>query len=201
MRCMTGIVYVARLIHQKPFFMDTMNDLRDLLRFDVTCLRSVEEQIIEALPEMIEKANNRDLKMALEQHLRITEQQRNRLDQVIQQIGEASDNGIFSNLFSSGIKSHGMAGLIDDGQKLLAADMDPDVMDAAIIGCAQKIEHVEIASYGTARTYAEQLGLTDVAQLLQQTLMEEHDADERLSALAVRRVNPQAEAGTTTMRR
>jgi ferritin-like metal-binding protein YciE len=73
-------------------------------------------------------------------------------------------------------------------------------MDAAIIGCAQKIEHLEIAGYGTARTYAEQLGLTEVAQLLQQTLMEEHDADERLTKLAVQRVNQEAEASATANR-
>lgn len=176
--------------------MDYMNDLRDLLRYDVTYLRSVENQIIDAMPQLINKASNPDLKMALEQHLRITELQRNRIDQIIQQLGEATDNGIFSNLFSSGVKSRGMEGLIDDGQKIVAADMDPDVMDATIIGCVQKIEHVEIAAYGTARAYAEQLGLTTVAQLLEQTLMEEHDADERLTSLAVRRINREAEAGT-----
>ena len=180
--------------------MENMNDLRDLLRFDAQCLLSAEEQIIEALPAMIQKAHNPELKMALEQHLRITEQQRDRLDQVLQQLGGTQDTGVFSTLFSSGIESKGMEGLIDDGQKVLAADMSPAVMDAAIIGCAQKIEHFEIAGYGTARTYAEQLGLTDVAQLLQQTLMEEHDADERLTQLAVNRVNQQAERGTSVSR-
>jgi ferritin-like metal-binding protein YciE len=80
---------------------------------------------------------------------------------------------------------------------MMAIDMAPAVMDAAIIGCSQKIEHFEICGYGTARTYAEQLGLIDVAQLLQQTLMEEHDADDRLTALAVGKINQQAESGMT----
>src|SRR5215218_131061 len=169
--------------------MDNMNDLKDLLRYDLQCLLSVETQIIEALPLMIKKATNPELKMLLEQHLRITEQQHDRLDQILPLLGEPQSNSLFSNIFSGGVKSHGMAGLITDGEKIMSTDMNPDVMDAAIIGCAQKIEHVEIASYGTVRTYAEQLGMTDVAQLLQQTLMEEHDADERLTALAVRRIN------------
>lgn len=179
--------------------MDNMNDLKDLLRFDVEHLYSVEEQIIAAMPAMIAKATNPSLKEALQQHLRITERQRDRLDQVRQQLGGSMDNqdmGIFSGLFGSGSKSKGMAGLVDDGEKVMALDMSPEVMDAAIIGCSQKIEHIEIAGYGTAKTYAEQLGLIDVAQLLQQTLLEEHDADDRLTALAVGDVNQRAESGT-----
>ncbi|MBD0350935.1 MAG: ferritin-like domain-containing protein [Flavisolibacter sp.] len=175
-----------------------MNDLRDLLRFDVRHLYSAEEQIIEALPAMISKANDPQLKQALEQHLRVTEQQRDRLDQVKQLLGgedDDNDGGIFSGLFGTGSKSKGIAGLIDEGQKVMGVDMAPAVLDAAIIGCAQKIEHYEIAGYGTARTYAEQLGLTDVAQLLQQTLIEEHDADDLLTSLAVRDINLRAEAG------
>ena len=180
--------------------MDNMNDLKDLLRFDVQQLNSIEEQIIEALPAMIAKANDPRLKQALETHLQVTRVQRDRLDQVQQHLGGGSnsssmDMGIFSGLFDAGSKSKGMAGLIDDGQKILALDMDPAVKDAAIIGCAQKIEHVEIAAYGTARTFAEQLGLTDVAQLLQQTLLEEHDSDDLLTSLAVGDINQRAETG------
>ncbi|MBD0280528.1 MAG: ferritin-like domain-containing protein [Bacteroidota bacterium] len=186
--------------------MDNMNHLRDLLRFDVRHLYSAEEQIIEALPAMISKANDPQLKQALEQHLRVTEQQRDRLDRVKQLLGENDDSGdndggIFSGLFSTGSKSKGIAGLIDEGEKVMGVDMVPAVMDAAIIGCAQKIEHYEIAGYGTARTYAEQLGLTDVAQLLQQTLIEEHDADDLLTSLAVRDINLRAETGAADMNR
>jgi ferritin-like metal-binding protein YciE len=184
--------------------MDNLEHLRDLLVFDVQHLYSAEVQIIEALPAMIAKAHNPELKQALEQHLRITEIQRQRLDQVKQMLGVSDDEnantrgmGIFSTLFSPGSKSKGMDGLITDGEKMMAIDMAPAVKDAAIIGCSQKIEHFEIAAYGTARTYAEQLGLIDVAQLLQQTLIEEHDADDRLTALAVSRVNQQAEGGVS----
>lgn len=182
--------------------MDNMNDLRDLLRFDVQHLCSIEDQIIEALPAMISKANNPRLKQALEQHLRVTETQRDRLERVKQHLGQDADNydnGIFAGLFSSGTKNKGMAGLIDDGEKILGLDMNPDVKDAAIIGCAQKIEHVEIAAYGTARTYAEQLGMMDVAQLLQQTLLEEHDADDLLTSLATGGVNQRAETNSGSM--
>jgi ferritin-like metal-binding protein YciE len=97
-----------------------------------------------------------------------------------------------------GTKCKGMEGLIEAGQKIMAENLTDEVMDAAIIGGSQKIEHFEIAAYGTARTYAEQLGLIDVAQLLQQTLLEEHDADDRLTALATAEVNLKAEAGTNS---
>ena len=181
--------------------MDNMNHLKDLLRYDIKHLYSVEEQIIEALPAMIGKAYNPQLKLALEQHLQVTERQRDRLDQVMQILGEGDEDennngGIFAGLFGSGMKSRGVEGLIEEGEKVMAVDMSQTVMDAAIIGCAQKIEHYEIAAYGTARTYAEQLGLMDAAQLLQQTLMEEHDNDDQLTSLAVGDVNRRAETGT-----
>lgn len=180
--------------------MDNMNHLRDLLVHDVHDLYSAEEQIIKALPAMIEKANNPQLKQALEQHLRVTEQQRDRLDQVRQLLGANNDDsnqgyGIFAGLFGSGIKCKGMEGIISEGEEVLAIDMDPAVKDAAIICAVQKVEHYEICGYGTAKAYAEELGLIDVAQLLQQTLMEEHDADDQLTALAIGSVNRQAERG------
>lgn len=125
----------------KFYVMDNMNHLRDLLRYDVRHLISAEEQIIEAMPAMIAKATNPALKQALEQHLRITQTQRSRLTQVQQAFGGETDNdddGIFSGLFGSGSKNKGMDGLIEEGQKVMAVDMDAAVMDAAIIGCAQK---------------------------------------------------------------
>lgn len=181
--------------------MEKMNDLKALLRHCVQELYSVEEQIIEAMPAMIAKAENPSLKQALEQHLRVTENQRERIDQVRQMLGADEESvskftGILSNLFGAGTKCKGMEGLIDAGQKIMTENLSPEVMDAAIIGGSQKIEHFEIASYGTARTYAQQLGLTQVAQLLQQTLDEEYYADETLTSLAVGGLNQNAEAGT-----
>jgi ferritin-like metal-binding protein YciE len=179
--------------------MDTMNDLKDLLKHDVIMLISAEEQIIAGMPAMIGKASSPQLKEALEQHLRVTERQRDRLEQVRQMLGATEDDvknysGVMANLMG-GTKCKGMEGLLEEGQKVMAENLSPQVMDAAIIAGAQKIEHYEIACYGTARTWAEQLGLTNVAQLLQQTLIEESDADDRLTALAVHNVNLRAEAG------
>lgn len=180
--------------------MEKMNDLKALLRHCVQELYSAEEQIIEAMPAMIAKAENPSLKQALEQHLRITENQRERIDQVRQMMGADEESvtkysGILSNFFGAGSKCKGMEGLIDEGQKILTENLSSEVMDAAIIGGSQKIEHYEIAAYGTARTYAQELGLTQVAQLLQQTLDEEYQADEILTTLAVGGVNQNAEAG------
>ena len=193
------------MIHFNTYIMDNMNHLKDLLQFDVRHLYSAEEQIIEALPKMIDNASNPGLKAALEQHLRVTQTQLERLNRIQQMLGasNSSDNdsgGLFSGLFGNSDKNLGVAGLITEGQKVMAVDMDPAVKDAAIIGCAQKIEHYEIAAYGTARTFAEQLGLTDVAQLLQQTLIEEHDTDDQLTSLAVRYVNQRAEAAPSSTR-
>ncbi|CAA9493029.1 MAG: Stress response diiron-containing protein YciF [uncultured Segetibacter sp.] len=180
--------------------MDKMNDLKALLRHCVQELYSAEEQIIESMPAMITKAQNPALKQALEQHLRVTENQRERIDQVRQMLGADEESvtkysGILSNLFGAGSKCKGMEGLIDEGQKMMAENLSPVVMDAVIVAGNQKIEHYEIAAYGTARTYAQQLGLTQVAQLLQQTLDEEYRADEILTALAVSDINQNAEAG------
>lgn len=179
-----------------------MNDLRTLLKHDVIMLQSAEEQIIDGLPAMINKADSPQLKQALEEHLRVTERQRDRLVQVRKMLGATDDDvknysGVMAKLMG-GTKCKGMEGLIEEGQKVMAENLSPQVMDAAIIGGCQKIEHYEIACYGTVRTYAEQLGLTDVAQLLQQTLIEEHDADDRLTALAVSSINLKAEAGAHT---
>lgn len=193
----SGIVFSGYLF-LKPFVMEKMNDLKALLRHCVQELYSVEEQIIEAMPAMIAKAENPSLKQALEQHLRITENQRERIDQVRQMLGADEESvtkysGILSNLFGVGSKCKGMEGLIDEGQKILSENLSPEIMDAAIIAGNQKIEHYEIAAYGTARTYAQELGLTQVAQLLQQTLDEEYRADEMLTTLAVSGINQSAE--------
>ena len=174
-----------------------MKDLRALLKHDVQMLRSAEEQITQAMPAMIARASNPQLKQALEQHLRVTENHVMRLDQISQMLGSDEDSvkkysGVLAQLMG-GTKCKGMDGLIDEGQKIMAENLEDEVMDAAIIAGNQKIEHFEIASYGTARSYAEQLGLTEVASLLQQTLNEEYQADQILTSLAVNTVNLQAE--------
>lgn len=177
--------------------MEKMNDLKALLQHEVQDLISVEDQIIEAMPAMIEKAQNADLKKALQQHLSITEKQRSRLDQVQKLVsGDDEENkGFLSGLLSAisgGEKCKGMEGIITEGQKIMKADMDADVKDAAIIACAQKIEHYEICGYGTARAYAMQLNLKEAEKLLQETLGEEYEADDRLTQLALGDINQKA---------
>jgi ferritin-like metal-binding protein YciE len=181
--------------------MEKMNDLKDLLRHEVQDLYSAEDQIIAAMPSMIDKAKNPELKRALQNHLKVSEQQRSRLEQVQNILTEEEEEtteekrGLLSRLFKSKQVCRGMQGIIDEGSKVLNEDMDQDVRDAAIIASVQRIEHYEISGYGTARTYARELNLERVAQLLEQTLNEEYQADDRLTQLAEGRINKQAEAG------
>ena len=178
--------------------MEKMNDLRDLLKHEIMDLHSAEEQIIKAMPAMIKKAKNAELKQSLQQHLKVTEGQLTRLQKVQKlmdsQPANAEESGLLSRLFKRSHTCRGMQGIIEEGEKVMAEDMSPEVMDAAIIACSQKIEHYEICGYGTARAFAEELGLTEVATLLEQTLDEEYEADDRLTALAVNRLNQQAES-------
>jgi ferritin-like metal-binding protein YciE len=181
--------------------METMINLNDLLKHEILDLYSAEEQIIEALPAMIEKAKNPELKKALREHLKITEDQKSRLDKVKQTFGEGDgqdgeNKGFFSRLFGGGNgkeKCRGMEGLITEGEKIMKADITDEALDAAIIASAQKIEHYEICGYGTARAFARELKLAEVERLLTQTLNEEYEADDRLTSLAVGKLNIEAE--------
>lgn len=163
-----------------------MNSLSNLLAHEIVDLYSAEEQIIEALPKMIEKTQNQELKKALKEHLRITEQQKKRLEKVHKLI-QQEDGSSEEELGDTECK--GMKGLIEEGEKAMEEDMEPEVMDAAIIASAQKIEHYEISGYGTACAFARELGMTEVEKLLQQTLDEEYMADDLLTELAVGYVN------------
>jgi len=171
--------------------MDKLNQLKDLLKHEINDLYSAEEQIIDALPAMIEKARDRKLKKALQDHLKVTETQKRRLDEIQKRLElEPARKGFLSALFAK--KCKGMQGLIEEGEKVMSEEMDPDVMDAAIVGCAQKIEHYEICGYGTARAYAEELGLGEVEKALKTSLDEEYKSDDLLTELAVRRLNKEA---------
>lgn len=173
--------------------MEPLVNLRDLLQHEVDDLYSAEEQIIEALPKMSEKATDRELKKALNEHLRITKEQKNRLDKVKGLLKiEEERKGFLEKIFG-GSKCKGTEGLIEEGEKMMGQDMDPKVMDAAIIASAQKIEHYEISGYGTARAFARLLGLTQVANLLETTLNEEYKSDDMLTSLAMNKVNLEAE--------
>jgi ferritin-like metal-binding protein YciE len=179
--------------------MEPLLNLRDLLQHQVDDLYSAEEQIIEALPKMIEKASDRELKSALTEHLRVTNEQKNRLDKVqsLLKQGNTEDDGkqkgFLQRMFGSGTKCKGTAGLIKEGEKMMGEKMDPSVMDAAIIASAQKIEHYEISGYGTARAYAQQLAFNEVATLLETSLNEEYNSDDLLTRLALSKVNLEAQ--------
>ena len=172
-------------------------DLKDLLKHEILDLYSAEEQIIDGLPGMIENANKPELKEALSRHLEVTKTHKDRLDKIKQSLmveEEKDDAGFFSNLFGghNSITSAGVAGLIKEAEKMMAEDMTPEAMDAAIIAAAQKIEHYEIAGYGTVRAYASELKL-DIVTDIAKTLQEEYDADDSLTKMAVGQVNPNAE--------
>jgi ferritin-like metal-binding protein YciE len=179
--------------------MEKMNDLRDLLKHEIEDLQSVEDQILEALPKMIDKANNPDLKKALSEHLKVTEQHKARLEKIMKDMqkgGEESNGkkkGILG-IFGGGKQvCKGMKGIIEEGEKIMNTDISPEALDAAIIASAQKVEHYEICGYGTARTFARELGMEQIARQLEQTLNEEYEADDLLTNLAVMGVNEEAE--------
>lgn len=162
-----------------------MESMQDLYLHELKDIYNAEKQILQALPKMAKKAKHDELRRAFEEHQTVTEEQVRRLETIFSDLGQSP----------SGKKCKGMEGLIEEGEELLEEDADPDVRDAALIGAAQRVEHYEIAAYGTARTYAQQLGFSKHAELLQRTLDEEGQTDERLTKLAESRVNREAQVG------
>lgn len=160
-----------------------LENLEQLFLRDLSEIYDMEEQITEALPKMIEAAHYAELKSALQEHLTVTRQQVQRLDQVFNIMGEDPNSETCK----------GVKGIIKEGDDIISAGGDDSTVDAAIISAAQHVEHYEMAGYGTLRTYAELLGQQQIASLLQQTLDEEKDADEKLTEIA-RSVNIQAKA-------
>jgi ferritin-like metal-binding protein YciE len=161
-----------------------LNSLRDLYIMELKDLYHGEQQIIKALPSMAEKASSPDLRIAFEEHLQQTRKQVERLEQIFQKIGESP----------KGQKCKGIEGIIDEGQDMADKDAPPAVCDAALISAAQRVEHYEIAGYGSVRAYARRLGFEDHAQLLQQTLDEESQADRKLTSLAESYINEEAKS-------
>ncbi len=149
------------------------NSLHELYVEQLQDLYSAEQQIIKALPKMIEAAQFAELRDALNEHLEVTRSQARRIEKICQELGEDPQSE----------KCKGMEGVLKEGSDLLKRVSD-ELRDAAIIAAAQRVEHHEIAGYGTARTYATVLGLNEAATLLEQTLEEEKDADRTLSRLA-----------------
>jgi ferritin-like metal-binding protein YciE len=160
------------------------NPLEELLVDELKDLYSAEKQIVTALPKMAKATSSPDLRRAFERHLEETRRQVERLEQ----IGEDLEVRL------TGKKCKGMEGLLEEGKELMAEDLDENALDAGLIGAAQKVEHYEIAAYGTARTHANLLGYKKAAKLLQQTLDEEGATDKKLTALADSIVNVEAVA-------
>lgn len=156
--------------------------LEDLLTDELKDLYSAENQILKALPKMAKTAKSQELRMAFEEHLAQTKEQARRLEQACDELGVSP----------RGKKCVGMEGLIEEGKEVMTEDLDMDTADAGLIGAAQKVEHYEMAAYGTASAHARQLGFNSVARLLDKTLEEEKTTDEKLTRLAENMVNVQA---------
>src|SRR5512140_2192888 len=156
-----------------------MQNLTDVLSDELKDIYSAENQILKALPKMA-KVSEGDLKNAFQQHEQQTRTHVARLEQICQDL----------NFSPKGKKCEGMEGLIREGSEVLSAQGDTQAVEAALIGAAQRVEHYEIAAYGTARTHAKQLGYEDAAKMLEQTLREERQTDDRLTQIAENHVNP-----------
>jgi len=143
---------------------------------------NAEKQIIRALPKLAKAANSDDLRTAIQDHLEVTRGHVERLEQVFEQMGKSA----------TGKTCKGMQGLLEEGQEMMEEDMEPSAMDAGLIANAQKVEHYEIAAYGTLRSLAQTQGDEEAARLFEQTLEEEYEADKKLTSLAESSINVQA---------
>ncbi len=158
-----------------------MTNLEDVFTDEIKDIYSAENQIMKALPKMA-KASQGELRSAFEQHLEQTRTHAQRIEQVCQEL----------NFTPKGKKCTGMEGVLSEGSEVLGTQGSEEAKEAALIGAAQRVEHYEIAAYGTARTHARQLGYTNAADLLDQTLREERQTDDRLTQIAESRVNQEA---------
>lgn len=164
----------------------TIKTLKDLFVDELKDMYNAENQLTKALPQMAKKANSDTLKKALEDHLKETENHITRLEKVFKEI----------DMPAKGKKCDAMEGLIKEAKSMMEEVKNTNVLDAAIISAAQKVEHYEIGSYGTLRTFANLLGLTKAVDLLQETLDEESAANEKLTQIAESEVNAEAEEAT-----
>lgn len=164
--------------------------LKELYVDELRDIYNAENQLVKALPKMAKAANSDDLRNGFEHHLEQTRGHVQRLEQIFKDLGEKP----------SGKKCKAMEGLVAEGQETMDEDYEDDLMDAALIAAAQRVEHYEIAAYGTVRTYAELLGEDHAVQLLEQTLEEEKETDQKLTDLAsdinVKAMGEEAEGST-----
>ena len=162
-----------------------MEDLRDLYIEELRDLYNAEKQLVRALPKMAKSASDDQLKQAFETHLEETKGHVERLEQIFEKLGKKP----------GGKTCKAMQGLVEEGKEMMEEDAEPEVLDAALIAAAQRVEHYEIAGYGTVRTYARLLGDEQAAKLLQKTLDEEGETDKKLTDLAESSINLEAMQG------
>lgn len=162
-----------------------INSLRELYVEQLRDLYDAENQLIKALPKMAKEASSDELRQGIEEHLEQTRGHAERIEQIFEQLGEKP----------KGKKCKGMQGLLEEGKETLEEDTEEDTKDAAIIAAAQRVEHYEISGYGTARTYANLLGENEAAELLEETLNEEKETDQKLTQLA-EEINVEAAEGS-----
>ena len=160
----------------------SMDSLKDLYIDELKDLYNAENQLLKALPKMAKKASAPELKRAFQDHLTQTEGHVNRLEKIFQGLGEKP----------TGKTCKAMKGLVEEGKEIIEEDGDDSVLDAALIGAAQRVEHYEIAGYGVVRTFASLLGENSAVDLLQRTLNEEGETDKKLTALAETVINVDA---------
>jgi len=174
-----------------PSFAMSIASFHELFLHDLSDMYSAEKQILKALPKMIKAAANADLKAGFEEHLEQTEEHVARLDTIFASLDESPKH----------IKCAGMAGLLEEGEEILKEKKKApaEVIDAALICAAQKVEHYEIVGYGSLRTFAEMMKHDDAAALLQTTLDEEGATDKKLTALAESQVNADAMVAASGM--
>jgi ferritin-like metal-binding protein YciE len=155
--------------------------LKELYIDELKDLYNAENQLVKALPKMAKAASSEELSQGFEEHLEQTRGHVQRLEKIFQSLGESP----------RGKKCMGMEGLVAEGAEVIKEDFEDSVMDAALIGAAQRVEHYEIAAYGTVCAFAEELGENEQASLLNETLEEEKETDEKLTKLA-EQINSQA---------
>jgi ferritin-like metal-binding protein YciE len=165
-----------------------LDSLKKLYIEELQDLYSAENQILKALPKMAKAATSKELQAGFNEHLEQTKGHAKRLETICEKLGESP----------KGKTCKGMEGLIKEGEELMQEDAEPEILDAGLISAAQRVEHYEIAGYGTVRTYAKMLNETEAARLLQQTLDEEEQTDKKLTQLAETVVNPVALAASSS---
>ena len=159
--------------------------LKELYVDELKDLYSAESQLVKALPKLAKAAASEELRAGFEEHLEQTKGHVQRLEQIFEMLDESP----------KGKKCKGMEGLVEEGSEIMGEDFEDALLDAALIGAAQRVEHYEIAAYGTVRAFAEELGESEHASLLAETLEEEKKTDEKLSELA-KQINVEANEGS-----